>query len=78
VVGPSIISQFKGKKKVNQMVTAINSCKDTQFKVDDQGDGFYIQYGGWTKKEAGVKNDLKVLSVSKKSTWQLPVAELKL
>ena len=38
----SILSHYKDAGEISQMVTALNSCKETQFYVNKQSDGFYI------------------------------------
>ena len=66
----STLSYYKDSKKISQMVTAVNTCKGTSVPMkDSRTQGFYIQYGGWSKKEAGITTDLTTLTVSKKGTW---------
>ena len=69
-------AQIRTPKTPPLGVTAINSCSvvtDPKFLVRSEGSksiyGFFLQLGGWNKKDADITEDLVSISASKMGTY---------
>jgi len=62
--------QLLKDKKIDHLVTSLFSCEDMHVDKDKDGHYFVLKYGGFSKLEAGIVDDVAKLEVVDKS-WKV-------
>ena len=65
----SVAYHMKKQNKISELVTSLYSCEET---IKD--DALQLKFGGWSKEEAGITDDVTKIDISSKYTWKVDIA----